>query len=194
MLIFRAGRTTNIAVIGIKTQSSLKLFVKINWNLLESSFIKFPQNKMTDIGSVGWASSFYKENLSEIWILFAKCRVLPLVEPAATFVTHVKSDHILLPLIFAHWSRREYLNKSRILLRTNIATLYIFIMQPSINWHYLTLCTFSFEIKESSLSDTWCRIQDVVSPHCGDKRMPRRCTIFSLSYNRHCGGKHISVI
>jgi hypothetical protein len=45
---------------------------------------------------------------------------------------------------------------------------------------YLTLCTFSFEIKESSLSDTRCLIQDVVSSHCGDKRMARRCTRRSL--------------
>jgi hypothetical protein len=49
------------------------------------------------------------------------------------------------------------------------------------NTFYLTLCTFSFEIKESSLSDTRCLIQDVVSPHCGDKRMaqccPRRTTL-----------------
>ena len=45
---------------------------------------------------------------------------------------------------------------------------------------YLTLCTFSFEIKESSLSDTRCLIQDIVSPHCGDKRMARRCTRRSL--------------
>ena len=36
---------------------------------------------------------------------------------------------------------------------------------------YLTLCTFSFGINESSLSDTRCPIQDVVSPHCRDKRM-----------------------
>ena len=41
---------------------------------------------------------------------------------------------------------------------------------------YLTLCTFSFEIDESRLSDTKCMIQDVLSPHCGDKRMARRCT------------------
>jgi hypothetical protein len=45
-----------------------------------------------------------------------------------------------------------------------------------INFFYLTLCTFSFEIKESSLSNTRCLIQDVLSPHCGDKRMARRCT------------------
>jgi hypothetical protein len=38
------------------------------------------------------------------------------------------------------------------------------------NFYYLTLCTFSFEINESR-----CLIQDVVSPHCGDKRMARRC-------------------
>jgi len=30
---------------------------------------------------------------------------------------------------------------------------------------YLTCCTFSFEFKESSLSDTKCLIQDLVSPH-----------------------------
>jgi hypothetical protein len=41
-------------------------------------------------------------------------------------------------------------------------------------------CTFSFEFKESSLSDTRCLIQDVVSPHCGDKRKARRCTRSSL--------------
>ena len=49
-----------------------------------------------------------------------------------------------------------------------------------INFFYLTLCTFSFEIKESSLSNTRCLIQDVLSPHCGDKRMARRCTRRSL--------------
>ena len=38
------------------------------------------------------------------------------------------------------------------------------------NGIYLTLSTFSFEIKESRLSDTRCLIQDVASPHCGDKR------------------------
>jgi hypothetical protein len=36
---------------------------------------------------------------------------------------------------------------------------------------YLTLCTFSFEINESHLSDTKCLIQDAMSPHCVDKRM-----------------------
>jgi hypothetical protein len=45
---------------------------------------------------------------------------------------------------------------------------------------HLTLYTFSFEINESRLSDTRCLIQDVVSPHCGDKRMARRCTRRSL--------------
>ena len=34
---------------------------------------------------------------------------------------------------------------------------------------YLTFCTFSFEFKESSLSDTRCLIQNVVSSQCGDK-------------------------
>ena len=37
---------------------------------------------------------------------------------------------------------------------------------------YLTLCTFSFEINESLIQD--------VSPHCGDKRMARRCMRRSL--------------
>ena len=45
---------------------------------------------------------------------------------------------------------------------------------------YQTFCTFSFVFKESSLSDTRCLIQDVVSPHCGDKTMARRCTRSSL--------------
>ena len=44
------------------------------------------------------------------------------------------------------------------------------------NTIYLTLCTFSLEINESSVSDIRCLIQDAVSPHCGDKRMARRCT------------------
>jgi hypothetical protein len=33
---------------------------------------------------------------------------------------------------------------------------------------YLTFCTFSLNLKKF---DTRCLIQDVVSPHCGDKRM-----------------------
>ena len=45
---------------------------------------------------------------------------------------------------------------------------------------YHTLCKFSFEIKESCLSDTRYLIQDVVSLHCGDKRMVWRCRKFSL--------------
>ena len=39
----------------------------------------------------------------------------------------------------------------------------------TIFYFYLTFCTFSVEINESL-------IQDVVSPHCGDKRMAGRCT------------------
>ena len=45
---------------------------------------------------------------------------------------------------------------------------------------YLTLCTFSFEISESRLSATRCLLQDIASPHCGDKRMARRSTKRSL--------------
>jgi hypothetical protein len=45
---------------------------------------------------------------------------------------------------------------------------------------YLTLCTFYFEINESCLSDKKCLIQNVVSPHCSDKRMSQRCTRRSL--------------
>ena len=45
---------------------------------------------------------------------------------------------------------------------------------------YFTLCAFCFEINESRLSDTKCLIQYVGSPHCGDKRMVRRCTRRSL--------------
>jgi hypothetical protein len=61
--------------------------------------------------------------------------------------------------------------KVRILLKT-YQILYIQQLHPWIKEDkiiYLTLCTFSFEIKESSLSDARCLIQDVVSPHCGDK-------------------------
>ena len=47
--------------------------------------------------------------------------------------------------------------------------------------YYLTLYTFSFEINENRQSDTRCLILDVVSPHCGDERMARRCTRRSLS-------------
>jgi len=47
--------------------------------------------------------------------------------------------------------------------------------------YYLTFFTFSFEFKESRLCDTRCLTQDVVSPHCGGKRMARRCTRSSLS-------------
>jgi hypothetical protein len=66
-------------------------------------------------------------------------------------------------------------------------TIYIFfvvkydnLISNSIKYIHLTLYTFSFEINESRLSDTRCLIQDVVSPHCGDKRMARRCTRRSL--------------
>ena len=48
------------------------------------------------------------------------------------------------------------------------------------NIYYLTLWTFSFEIKASSLSDTSCLLQYVVSPHCDDKGMSRCCTIYFL--------------
>ena len=58
--------------------------------------------------------------------------------------------------------------------------LYIVMIQLN-KLIYLTLYTFSFEINGSHLSDTRCLIQDVVSPHCGDKRMARRCTRYSLS-------------
>ena len=44
---------------------------------------------------------------------------------------------------------------------------------------YLTLCTFSFEINESRLSDARC-CGDTRSPHCGDTRMARRCPRRSL--------------
>ena len=62
---------------------------------------------------------------------------------------------------------------------------------------YLTFCMLSFEYKESSLSDTRCLIQYVVSPHCGDKRMARSCTrsslpnyfVISLKY----GVQHVNV-
>jgi hypothetical protein len=57
---------------------------------------------------------------------------------------------------------------------------YYISRKPKNKSFYLILCTFSVEINESRLSDTRCMIQDVVSPHCGDKRMARRCTKRSL--------------
>ena len=33
---------------------------------------------------------------------------------------------------------------------------------------------------EITCVDTRCLIQDVVSPHCGDKRMARRCTRYYI--------------
>jgi hypothetical protein len=53
--------------------------------------------------------------------------------------------------------------------------LFIIIIQD--NGFYLTFCTFSFKFKESSL------IQDVVSPHCVDKRMAQLCRRHSPSNN-----------
>jgi len=50
-----------------------------------------------------------------------------------------------------------------------------------------------------NLKKVACLIQDVVSPHCGDKRMTRRCTwsslpnyIFIRSYHWNAG-KHVNV-
>ena len=45
----------------------------------------------------------------------------------------------------------------------------------------LILCTFSFKIKKVA-----CLLQDVVSPHCVDKRMVLRCI-----RSPHCGDKRM---
>ena len=46
---------------------------------------------------------------------------------------------------------------------------------------YPTLSKFSFAIQESTLSDKMYLIENVVSPHCGDKKkMARRCMIYFL--------------
>ena len=59
---------------------------------------------------------------------------------------------------------------------------------------YLTFCMFSFEFKESSLSDT---LQDVASPHCDDKRKAWHCTRSSLPnyfvISLECGIKYVNV-
>ena len=97
---------------------------------------------------------------------------------------------------------------SNIYLQNLLATSVVLDVRPEIletyhvhftRYSYQTLCMFSFEINESSLSDTRCVVQDVVSPQCGDKRMARRCTIRSLpnyfvmtSYHWNAG-KHIYV-
>ena len=48
--------------------------------------------------------------ISKMWMLFAKCRALPFVEPLSysyirrnNFVAHVISDQLMLPLNEAHW-------------------------------------------------------------------------------------------
>ena len=53
----------------------------------------------------------------------------------------------------------------------------------TISQFYLTFCTFSFEFKETILSDTRCCIK-------GDNRMAPRCTRSSLP---NCGVKHVNV-
>ena len=61
-------------------------------------------------------------------------------------------------------------------------TLYIF------NRYLSNICKFSFEINKSRLSDTRCLIQDVVSPHYGDKRktLPNYFVMTSYHWNvRH---------
>ena len=64
--------------------------------------------------------------------------------------------------------------KSRIITRHNTNSC-TYVHDVYIMCIYLTLYTFSFEINEVA-----CLIQDIVSPHCGDKRMARRCTRRSL--------------
>jgi hypothetical protein len=58
----------------------------------------------------------------------------------------------------------------------------------SYNLNYLTLCKLSFER---------CLTQDVVSPHCGDKRMVRHCMGYSLPnyfvISLVCWEKHFNV-
>ena len=62
---------------------------------------------------------------------------------------------------------------------------------------YLTLYTFSFEIKESTLFDPKRLIHDVVSssPRCSDKRMGTMHDIFTVELfccdiiSLECGGK-----
>jgi hypothetical protein len=56
---------------------------------------------------------------------------------------------------------------------------------------------FVYVAQESSLSDTRCLIQYVVSPHCGDKRMAQSCTRSSLpnyfGISLKCGVQHVNV-
>ena len=71
-----------------------------------------------------------------------------------------------------------WLNKTEVYLTPYLVHK---ITQLQDNRYYLTLCKLSFEIQESSLSDITCLIQDVVSPHRGEKRMSRCCMRCPLS-------------
>ena len=55
------------------------------------------------------------------------------------------------------------------------------LLNVKLELYFITQYVRFFEINESSLSDARCLIQDVVSPHCDDKRMARRYTRRSLS-------------
>ena len=72
------------------------------------------------------------------------------------------------------WSITENLHmvlKIRIIFSWNGEKFYKYNCQRRINWVKYISYTFSFEINQSRLSDTRCLIQDVVSPHCGDKEL-----------------------
>jgi len=75
------------------------------------------------------------------------------------------------------------------------------IMSYKCTYFYLTICTFSFEIKESNLSDKRCLVQEVVPPNCSDKRMAWSClecfcqtTFFYDVIVLECGKKHLNAI
>jgi len=74
---------------------------------------------------------------------------------------------------------------------------YILAISDLHETHYLTLYTFSFEIKESTLFDPKRLIHDVVSPspRCSDKIMGTMHDIFTVELfccdiiSLECGGK-----
>ena len=49
--------------------------------------------------------------------------------------------------------------------------------------HYLTLSTFSVEIKESRLSDTRCCITTLVARHCTRRSLPNYFVMTSYHWN-----------
>ena len=87
-------------------------------------------------------------------------------------------------LMYRHWTPLSYALNETISQKDIRTKIYCFKI---IKTNYLTLYTFSYEIQESSQSDTRCLKQDVVSPYCGDKRMVWCCMRTTLAKHHSIG-------